>query len=189
MGTPTTGQKNIMSYNLKKASEEKYPIQINGKLMELRAEQIGALIKKKMRGDLAVQKLFEEFEVSLDQLENLKIEIKDLNGRYAETDLEFMVLDEGLFSDGKFFKNNWFVVVHELVHFCSRFREKNSYFSDPEEVSGFVFSIATELARGTSMDKIWNLIFPRIEFHFNDSADSKEFFVNCIQKAQKILCS
>ena len=160
---------------------------MNGKMLQLNEEQIGALIKKKMKGDLAVQRMFEEFEVSLDQLDNLKIQIEDLEGRYAETDIDRMSLDENLFAGGEFFKKNWFVCVHELVHLCSRLREQDSYFSDPEEVSGFIFSIATELARGTDMDEIYNLIYPRIEFHFNDPTDARQFFHNSIQKAKKIL--
>lgn len=176
-----------MTYNYKKASEDKYPLQVNGKMLSLTGEQISHFIKKKMRGDLAVQKLFEQFEVSLDQLDNLKIEIGDFEGRYAETDIKSMALDKSLFQDGKFWENNWFVVVHELVHFCSRVREKSAYFADPEEVSGFIFSIATELARGTEIDKIWNLIYPRIEFHFHNESDSREFFIKSIEKAKQLL--
>lgn len=176
-----------MAYNHKKASENKYPVQVNGKMLQLPGEQICHLIKKKMLEDRAVQKMFEQFEVSLEQLDELKIEIGDLEGRYAETDIESMVLDKSLFEDGRFFENEWFVCVHELVHFCSRVREKNAYFADPEEVSGFVFSIATELARGTDMDKIWNLIYPRIEFHFHNESDSREFFIKSIEKAKQLL--
>lgn len=180
-----------MPYNHKKLLEEKaqekYPIQIKGKLLQLTGDQIGELIKKKMRGDLAVQKLFAKFEVSLDQLDGLKIEIKDLEGRYAETDLESMVLDKMIFEDGKFWENNWFVVVHEIVHWLSRWKEDQAYFQDPEETLGFCAAVASELARGTDMDKIWNLIFPRIEFHFHDEHDARDFFVNCIQKAKELL--
>lgn len=176
-----------MAYNLKKASEEKYPIQVNGKMLELPGSQVCQLIKKKMQGDRAVQKMFEQFEVSLDQLDSLKIEIADLNGRYAETDLESMVLDKSLFEDGRFFEDEWFVCVHELVHYCSRVREKSAYFADPEEVSGFIFSIATELARGTDMDVIWSRIYPRIEFHFHNESDSREFFMKSIEKAKQLL--
>lgn len=176
-----------MAYNYKKASEEKFPLITNGKMLQLSGEQISHLIKKKMQGDLAVQKLFAKFEVDLDQLENLKIEIADLEGRYAETDLESMILDKGLFSDGKFWQNNWFVVVHELVHWLSRWKEDQAYFHDPEETLGFCAAIATELVRGTDMDMIWNLIYPRISFHFNNESDAREFFVESIQKAKELL--
>ena len=176
-----------MTFNLKKASEEKHPIQVNGRMLQLSGEQIAHLIKKKMRGDLAVQKLFEKFEVGLDQLESLNIEITDLSGMYAETDLKAMRLDKGIFSDGQFFKNNWFVCIHELTHWLSRWKEDSAYFQDPEETLGMVAAIASEMARGTDMDQIWNLVFPRVEFHFHDESDAREFFVNCIQKAKKLL--
>ena len=176
-----------MAYNHKKASEEKYPIELNGKLLKLPVGQIAHLIKKKMRGDRAVQKLFEKFEVDLDQLESLKIEIGDLAGRYAETDLESMKLDKSLFQDGKFWENNWFVCVHELVHWLSRWKEDQSYFQDPEETLGMVASIATELARGTDMNKIWNLVYPRVEFHFHNESDSRKFFIKSIEKAKQLL--
>jgi len=176
-----------MAYNHKKASEEKYPLITHGKMLQLNGEQISHLIKKKMRGDLAVRKLFEKFEVDLDQLENLNIEIADLEGIYAETDLKSMVLDKGLFSDGKFWQNNWFVVVHELVHFLTRFKEDGAYFQDPEETLGMVGSIATELSRGTDMDQIWNLVYPRVSFHFHNESDAREFFIKSIEKAKQLL--
>ena len=177
-----------MAYNHKKESEEKYPLQINGKMLQLSGEQMAHLIKKKMKGDRAVQKLCEKFEISLDNfMENLNIEIGDLNGRYAETDLNGMVLDKSLFDGGRFFEDEWFVILHESVHFCSRLKEDSAYFQDPEETLGFVVGIATELARGTDMDKIYNLIYPRVEFHFHNESDSREFFANCIQKAKEFL--
>ena len=50
-----------------------------------------------------------------------------------------------------------------------------------------VGSVATELARGTSIDEIYNLVYPRVEFHFNDPSDSREFFAHCVQKAKQLL--
>ena len=176
-----------MAYNHKKASEEKYPVQVGGRLLELSVGQISHLIKEKMRGDLAVQKLFQEFEVDLEQLKNLKIEIEDLEGVFAETDLESMVLDKGLFSDGKFWTNNWFVVVHELTHWLSRWCEDQAYFRDPEEVLGFVGSIASLLASGVDIDEVWSRVYPRISFHFHNEEDSRKFMVHCIYKAKELL--
>lgn len=180
-----------MTYNYKKASEDtsenKYPMQINGKMLSLNSEQVVKLIKKKMRGDLAVQKLFQKFEVDIAQLETLNIEIVDLEGRFAETDLQSMRLDKGLFEDGQFFKNEYFVCVHELIHYLSRLKESDAYFQDPEEVLGFVGSVATLLASGRHIDEIWSLIYPRIEFHFNSEEDSREFMAQCIYKAKKLL--
>lgn len=176
-----------MTFNLKKSAEEKYPIQVGGKMLNLSSEQISNVIKKKMRGDLAVQKLFEKFETKLDQLDNLRIEVCNLEGMYAETDLEVMKLDKSLFEDGQFFSQNYFVCVHEISHFLSRYKEDSAYFNDPEEVLGFVGSVASELARGTDIDSIITLIFPKIQFHFHHMHDAQEFMTHCIYKAKELL--
>ncbi len=184
-----------MSYNhcyKKKAEEEKsgekYPIMVGGRMLELSSEKIGILIKKRLQSDLAVQKLCDEFEVSLENLmENLTIEIKDLSGVYAETDLQSMTLDKGLFDGGKFFSENYFVCVHELAHLLSRIKENSAYFNDPEEVIGFVGSIASLLVSGSSLDQIWSLVYPKISFHFHNEEDSRKFMVRCIYKAKEIL--
>jgi len=176
-----------MAYNYKKASEGKYPIQVNGKMMELSGEQIAHVIKKKMREDIAVQKLFAKFEVSIDQLNDLNITIEDLSGRFAETDLDGLVLDKGLFDDGQFFAKNYFICIHELVHYLSRHKEEVAYFNDPEEVLGFIGSVASLLADGSNMDEIWTLVYPKISFHFNSEEDSRKFMVHCIYKAKELL--
>ena len=131
--------------------------------------------------------MFEKFEVSIDQLDDLTIQIRDLEGRYAETDLESMVLDKKLFEDGKFFSQSYFICVHELSHYCARFKENIAYFNDPEEVLGFVGSIASLMASGSDMDSIFTLVYPKIEFHFNDPSDSREFMNHCIYKAKELL--
>ena len=66
-----------MTFNLKQSSAEKYPINIGGKVLELSSEQIGELIKKKLRKDLAVVKMFRKFDLDVDnQLNNLTDQIK-----------------------------------------------------------------------------------------------------------------
>ncbi|KKM19149.1 hypothetical protein LCGC14_1658550 [marine sediment metagenome] len=176
-----------MTYNHKKASEDKYPLQVNGKMLQLNSGQMAHLIKKRMREDRAVQKLFEKFEVDLDQLENLNIEIGDLSGRYAETDIDGTVLDKNLFDGGQFFSKNYFVCVHELAHYLSRHKENIAYFNDPEEVLGFVGSVASLLASGSDLDEIFTLVYPRISFHFHNEEDSREFMAHCIYKAKELL--
>ncbi len=174
-------------YNHKTASDEKFPLILNGKIMELPAQQIGELIKQKLRSNVAMQKLFNDFEVDGERLKELKITIEDLDDRYAETDLEHMALSPNLFEGGDFFEKNFFVVAHEIVHWLSRIKEEDAYFNDPEETLGFTSSIAYELEQGTDMDIIWNRIYPKIEFHFNDERDAKEFFRRMTIKAKRML--
>lgn len=176
-----------MSYNYKKASERKLPVIIDGKQLNLNQEQIAKIIKQKMASDLAVRKLFERFEIDVSRLNELEIQIVDLEGRYAETDDQRMSLDFGLFRGGNFFEDNYFVTIHELVHWLSRLKEKDAYFNDPEEVLGFVAAIASELQRGVDHDLMWNKIYPRVEFHFNNEHDARQFFEMSILKAQELL--
>lgn len=176
-----------MIYNHKKESEHKFPMNINGKQLELGQEQIAKLLKQKMVSDLAVRKLFERFEIDINRLQDLDIQVVDLEGRYAETDEETMSLDIHLFDGGNFFEDNYFVVVHEIVHWLSRLKETDAYFNDPEEVLGFVAAIASELQRGVDHDLMWNKIYPRVEFHFNNESDARQFFEMSILKAQELL--
>lgn len=176
-----------MPYNHKKANSEKFPIIMNGKKLELSSEQISRLLRKKLSADIAVQKLFKRFEIDPSRLNDLEIQIVDLDGRYAETDDKTMSLDIHLFDGGKFFEDNYFVAVHELVHWLSRLKEADAYFNDPEEVLGFIAAIASELHRGTNSDVIWNRVYPRVEFHFHNEHDAKEFFQRSIIKARELL--
>lgn len=176
-----------MAYNHKQASERKFPVKFKGQVAHLNEKQIAQFLKKTLASDLAVQKLFKRFEIDIGRLEDLDIQVVDLEGRYAETDDRRMSLDYGLFSDGNFIENNYFVAVHEIVHWLSRLKEKEAYFNDPEEVLGFVAAIASELQRGVEHDVVWNKIYPRVEFHFNNEADARRFFELSILKAQDLL--
>lgn len=176
-----------MPYNHKQASSEKYPVKLDGRVLSLNSEQVGKLLKKKFTEDVAVLKLFKKFEIDPERLKDLHVEVVDLEGRYAETDDKQMSLDKGLFDGGDFFTANYFVAVHELVHWLSRIKEQDAYFNDPEEVLGFVAAIASELHRHENMDAIWNKIYPKVEFHFNDELAAREFFKRSIEKAYDLL--
>jgi len=176
-----------MPFNLKQANREKFPIETARGMIEVDQEQFGKLLKKKMLSDIAIQKLFQRFEISPDRLSDLIVQIVDLEGRYAETDETSMSLDVHLFEGGKFFYENYFIAVHELVHWLSRLKEQEAYFNDPEEVLGFVAAIASELNAKRDLDVIWNKIYPKVEFHFNDESDARQFFQQSIEKAYDLL--
>ncbi len=104
-----------MAFNLKQSQQTYYPLLLNGKVSRLTEEQIGKLIKKKMRSNRAIMTVFDDFDVSPELLEKLQIEITDLDDRFAETDEEKMSLDKSLMEDGKFFQTSFFVVALEIV--------------------------------------------------------------------------
>ena len=134
-----------------------------------------------------IQNLFDEFEISSERLQELIIEVVDLESKYAETDETTMKINKFLFEGGHFFRDYFFVLPHELVHWLSRIKEKDAWFHDPEEVLGFVASIGYEMGIGTDFDAMWERIYPKVSWHFHNEADAKEFFGKMIEKAKKLL--
>lgn len=145
---------------------------------------IETAIKQKIRESNVLMKLFKQFGVSEAKLDDLKIEIVDLEDRYAETDLNVMKLDKSLFENGDFFSRNFFVVSHEIIHWLYRQKESRSYFNDEEEVLGFISAIAYELGQGTDIRDIWEKIYPKVKWHFHKEEDAKDFFSKMMEKAK-----
>ncbi len=169
------------------AASQRYPLDMDGESKMCSLEEIEVIIKERLLQSHSMQNLFREFDINPERLQQLKIQIVDLQDEYAETDENVMKLNPSLFSEGSFFRDYFFVVVHEMVHWLSRSREADAYFSDPEETLGFVSSIASELEQGISLDEIWNKIYPKVSWHFNDENDAREFFENMIMKAKQLL--
>lgn len=163
------------------------PINVNGRKVMMPAEKVVELIKDKLRKSVAVHALFDEFDLSVDRIDDLKIEIVPLDGKYAEADLAGIKINSMLFEDGDFFEKYMFILVHEICHTNSRILENEAYFNDPEEVLGFVASIAYELSEGASLDTVWNKVYDKVSFHFGNESDAKEFFSNMVEKAHELL--
>lgn len=167
--------------------KNKFVVTIDGQKTRLSDYQIEKIIKDKLMNSQIVQNLLNEFELSKNRLNNLSIKILPLDKKYAETDGESIRLNTILFDTENFFEDYFFVVIHELVHWFSRIKEEESYFHDPEEVLGFCASVAYEMEKGTDMDIIWNKIYNKVSWHFNDERDARNFFSNLIDKAKKLL--
>lgn len=184
-----------------------YVLNIDGQKKKLSHEEFSNIVKHKLMNSIAVRKVCKDFDVRPDLIKDIIIEVCDLSekDRYAETDSECMRINKNLLEDEDFFETKMFIIVHESIHFYSRIREprlntkdnKRDFCSDPdahdhylcdiEEILGFVISVAYELERGTSKDVIWTRIYPKIDTHFASESDSREFFQNMFEKAQKIL--
>lgn len=168
-------------------SEDRYPVRVRGKNMSLSTAVIGELVKKKIRNSPVLMELFNQFEVSPDRLNELQIVIVPMEDKHAETDEQTMKLNSSLFEDGAFFSDHFFVVAHEIVHWLSRCKESDSYFSDPEECLGFTSAIAFELEQHGDLDITWNRIYPKVSWHFHNEADSRSFFKRMVEKAKKLM--
>ena len=148
---------------------------------------IDLAIKQKLMKSRAIMNLFKDFGVSTDKLKELNIVIVDLHDRYAETDSKTMKLDKSLFENGDFFKNNFFVVCHEIVHWLTRMKEERAYFADEEEVQGFISAIAYELENNSNIEDVYNRVYPKVQWHFHDKDKAREFFNRMLEKAKQIL--
>jgi len=189
---------------------ETYKIKIQGKVHALSAEQIESLIKSELRKSITFQKLCQHFETDPHILEGLSVEIVSLDQKYAETDDKIMKLNEVLFKNGDFFEKYLFIPFHEIIHFLTRNIEKktdvpyekwpifrrnadqadkireNSYFEDKEEILGFVSSTMMQIER-EGVNSAWNKVFPKIEWHFQDECKAKNFFIEIINDAKRLL--
>ncbi len=164
-------------------------LDLDGGQVTVNVEQLDQIIKKKLLEVQAVRRTLEDFEIDPERLNDLAIQLVELEGKYAETDINTMKINPSVFAEGHFFRDYFFVIVHELVHWMSRIKENDAYFNDPEEVLGFTLSIAYEMEQGSDFDVIWNKIYPKIQWHFHDESDAREFFTNMMQKARKLLRS
>lgn len=176
-----------MSWNAKKSQSERFPITTNGKKTLVPVSQISEMIKQRLKRSPSIHSLFDEFDMDISQLDNLVIEIVPLEKKYAETDSNSIRLNTMLFDKGNFFDNYFFVVPHELVHWLSRKKENDSYFNDPEEVLGFVLSVAHELESHGDIDIAWNRVYPKINWHFHNESDAKNFFQEMLKRAKEFI--
>ena len=172
---------------LGKIAGEKYVIDLDKGQVAVDLPTLDKIIKERLLNSRVIQKLFDEFEISSERLQELIIEVVDLESKYSETDETTMKINKSLFEGGHFFRDYFFVLPHELVHWLSRIKEKSAYFNDPEEVLGFVASVGYELERGTNFDVLWEKIYPKISWHFHNEVDAKEFFGKMIEKAKKLI--
>ncbi len=73
-----------------------------------------------------------------------------------------------------------------MIHWLTRQKENNCYFSDPEEIQAFIFGIAWEIKNGVSLKEITNIYLPIIQKHFQDKYDANKLYKEFYIKAKKI---
>ncbi len=172
----------MQTFNMKFGNQE-----AGYRTIDITEKRIGQLIRDGIKKSRSLMNIFKDFDVSPDRLDQLRFVITDLQDKYAETDLDVMKLNKSLFVDGDFFDKHFFVVAHEIVHWLSRIKEQDAYFNDPEEVLGFVASVAYEIEKNPDINVAWNKVYPKISWHFNNESDAREFFENMIEKAKEFL--
>ena len=149
--------------------------------------QISKEIKDRIRGSRLCNNIFKEFGVSMDQLDSLQITIEDLEGKYAECDEHTMKLNKMMFEKGDFFKDYFYIILHETIHMLARSAESKRWLSDPEEFYGMVAAIAYQMEVGKDLNEIWNHLFSKVSWHFNDELKAREVFEKMIDEAKILL--
>lgn len=151
--------------------------------------EVSRKIKKIIRQSPFFIKLFNKYGIPIEKIEDVVFKIMDLRGKHAQSNSEEIDLNTKLFENGDFFKNNLHFVVHEIVHWLIRQREKDHYFSDPEEHDAFVSAMAYQISNGADKQCVYNTFFPMIEDHFRDRENAVRLFSQLYQNAIKDLQS
>lgn len=191
-----------------KAAASNYSLKIHGKKYELSEKEVEQVVQRMLRTSSPIQKMFLQFGLSLDILNNLDVKLVDLKNKYALTDSKTMKINRNLFRNENFFEQYWFLLGHECMHFIARNSEKKTheklkvpvglipekptksdegYFSDQEEGMAFALSVACEIDNGTGLQEIWRRVFPKVKWHFHDEKDAIIFFKDIISKAKNLL--
>ena len=139
--------------------------------------ELNRRLKSIIRKHPFIVKMIDEYDIPIDEIEDqLTFKIKKLRGRHAQGNGRLIYLNEKLFEDGDFFKNNLHFVVHEMVHWFTKQREERCYFADPEEVEAFTFGMMFEMLRGKTKQEILQIFFPIINAHFDGKEKSSIVF-------------
>lgn len=145
-------------------------------------------IKHILKSNSFINNLMNSYNIPIEDIDNnLDLEIKELDGKFAEGNGKLISLDPKLFKDKDFFENKFHFVIHELFHWIKRRSEAKFYFKDSEEVQSFVLAIAWEIMQGKRTEDIYTNVYPIIEAHFEDESDSKQLFNDMVNQAKKLI--
>ena len=154
-------------------------------------KEINHRLKKILKTNKFFVDMFKAHSVPLDRIDDhLTFEIKELDGKKAQSDSKTIILNKKIVNNGDFFENGLHYVVHELHHWLTRQKEKNFYFADPEEIDAFSMGIAYEILRGKKPKEISEIYKPIIEDHFSEEKDAnkllKVLFYRAKEKARQL---
>jgi hypothetical protein len=147
-------------------------------------ENLDTQLKSVLKASPFFLRMFSEYGVSINKIdEGLSFKVAKLSQKHAESNFKEIILDEGLFENERFIDENMHFVVHELVHWLTRQREKQWYFTDPEEIEAFTLGVAFEMMRGRPTTDIERIFYPIIAAHFENAANAQVFFKAIMDKA------
>lgn len=152
--------------------------------IEIDEKEFNNQIKDLICKDSFFDRLFGLYEVPLEAVkDSLNFYIVDLDGRHAKSKGNDIYINYKLLKNNNKLDDILHFVVHEMIHWLTRQREKMCYFSDPEELEAFALGIAFELRRGQDEEKIREIYFPIIEAHFKENGQAEKMFAEFMKSA------
>ena len=140
-------------------------------------------IKEILKNHSFTKSVMDYYHIPTSEIDsNLKIEICDLKGKFAEGNGKVIRIDRKLL-DRDFFKENFHFVIHEFFHWLKRRSEEKFYFNDPEEVQSFILQMTWKFIQGKNKEEVIKIIYPIVSAHFKDNGRSKEIFNRMLNKS------
>jgi hypothetical protein len=140
-------------------------------------------VKEILRTHSFTKSIADYYHIPIEEIDtHLKIEVTDLNGKFAEGNGKVIRLDQKLLDDD-FFSENFHFVIHEFFHWLKRRSEEKFYFNDPEEVQSFVLQMTWNLISGKSKEEVVKKIYPIIKAHYENDNRFESIFKEMLDKA------
>jgi hypothetical protein len=146
-------------------------------------EELSDKLKNVVRTNAFFARMFKTYGIPIEDVDKLRFEVMDLDGKFAQSDSKTIYLNETLFEKDSFFKENLHFFVHEMIHWLTRQKEQEFYFADPEEIEAFSSQMAFEILRGKGKQEIAKVFFPIIKSHFDEEQDANKLFEALFAKA------
>ena len=140
-------------------------------------------VKEILKTHAFTQSIAEYYHIPIEEIDTkLKIEVCDLNGKFAEGNGKLIRIDKKLLDDN-FFKENFHFIIHEFFHWLKRRSEEKFYFNDPEEVQSFVLQMVWNFISGKSKEEVVKKIYPIIKAHYSNDEQFESIFSEMLNKA------
>lgn len=140
-------------------------------------------VKKVLKTHPFTKSITDYYHIPVEEIDtHLKIEVADLDGKFAEGNGELIRIDKKLLNNN-FFHENFHFIIHEFFHWLKRRSEEKFYFNDPEEVQSFVLQMAWNLINGKSKEEVIKKIYPIIKAHYKNDDRFKDIFDEMLGKA------
>jgi hypothetical protein len=161
------------------AKEKKIPLSQVKKLPYVTLNRMLSKLRKFLKEDETVQKMFKEYEVDIQEIDYIPMKFGDLDVS-AKTDHGVIIYSYNLLTDGDFFKD-FSYGVHEITHWLqqttgskpTKSSDDGNYLDNPFEQEGFQNQISY-IANNFGEDEAEEYVDHLLDYHEADSKDERK---------------